>query len=118
AAPVVEASAPAGRRPVAAAAAVTDSPATLAEEVRLLREAQDAVASSPGRTLELGEEHRRRFPRGTLTQEREVLVIDALVRLGRGEAAVRRADGFSRRFPGSGHLARVQDLVAEVSTQP
>jgi hypothetical protein len=99
---------PRAARPAPASAAARDD---LAEEVRILRAAEQSLASSPGESLRLGEEHRRRFPRGTLAQEREVVAIDALVRLGRMDAARTRAERFGQSYPGSSHAARVEALV-------
>ncbi len=99
---------PAPRTSLARTAAPQDE---LAEEVRLLRAAEGSLASNPSEALRLGEEHRRRFPRGTLAQEREVFVIDALVRLGRAEAARGRAVRFHARYAGSSHADRVDALV-------
>ena len=43
----------------------------------------------------------RRFPRGVLVQEREVLAIQALRKLGRDAEADRRTEAFAKAFPGS-----------------
>ena len=87
------------------------APANPREEVRMLQEAQDALGASPARALGLAAEHARRFPRGVLAQEREVLAIDALARLGRRDAARQRAERFHARWPGSSHGRRVDALV-------
>ena len=56
-------------------------------EVQLLQRAQDALGGAPAHALELLTQHATRFPSAALGQEREVMSIDALVRLGRiGEA--------------------------------
>ena len=61
---------------------------TLSAESALLARAQRALhAGRPERALALSDEHSRRFPRGALTPEREVLHILALCALGRREAA-------------------------------
>lgn len=78
------------------------------DEAALLRRAQASLADAPARTLELTEEHRRRFPRGILTEEREVLAIEALKRLGRGRAAGDKASEFERNYRGSVHHRRVR----------
>ena len=44
-------------------------------------------------------------------QEREVIAIEALMKLGRSDEARLRADRFSRTFPGSAHTPRVMQLV-------
>jgi hypothetical protein len=80
-------------------------------ELALIREAQDALRTSPARALALTDEHRRRFGDGALAQEREVVAIDALVRLGRRAEARARAAELHRRWPRSAHGRRVDVLV-------
>jgi hypothetical protein len=76
------------------------APAQLSE-VELLEQARQALKSDPRRALQRANEHARRFPRGVLVQEREVLAIQALRRLGRDADADRRAEAFAKAFPGS-----------------
>lgn len=82
------------------------APAT--DEAALLRSARQALATSPARTLALTQEHRRRYPRGILDQEREALAIDALIALGRDGEARARARTFELAYPGSPHRARIE----------
>lgn len=89
----------------------------LAMEARLLQQAQDALSSAPRSSLRLLEQHRAQFPRGVLTQEREVLAIDALVRLGRIQPARARADRFRRRFPSYSHRRVDRILDGGVSAE-
>jgi len=56
-------------------------------------------------------EHRRRFGDGTLAQEREVLAIDALTRLGRETNAGDRAARFHSRWPRSAHRRRIDVIL-------
>ncbi len=93
-----------------AASAVAEGPAV---EVRLLERAQDALRSRPAEALALADDHARRFPRGMLVQEREVIAIEALVKAGRVGEAKARAARFKERFPGSSHTRRVDALVGE-----
>lgn len=83
-----------------------------ADEARLLLQARRALATDPARALELADAHARRFPRGTLAQEREVLAVRALAALGRHEQARARAARFEARYPGSTHLAAVRRAVS------
>jgi hypothetical protein len=76
------------------------APAQLSE-VQLLEQARLTLKSDPNRALQRANEHARRFPRGVLVQEREVLAIQALRRLGRDAEAERRAEAFAKAFPGS-----------------
>jgi hypothetical protein len=80
-------------------------------ESDLLGRAQAALRADPNRALALAAEHRRKFPNGVLVQEREVLTIEALERLGRHKEAVARADGFLRSFPGSAHRSKVNAVI-------
>jgi hypothetical protein len=80
-----------------------DKPASAAplSEAELLEQARAASKSDPARALARANEHAARFPHGALVQEREVLAIQALRRLGRDAEADRRADAFAKAFPGS-----------------
>lgn len=82
------------------------------DELALLEEARRTLDTDPAAALALTDEHARRFPRPTLAQERERLAIEALVRLGRREEVLRRANAFDATFPQSAHRRRVQELVA------
>ena len=81
-------------------------------EIALLDAAQAALASNPAGALAKVDEHARRFPRGTLVQEREVLAIDALLRLSRRSDAEARAEAFRKSYPRSGHVRRIDALLA------
>jgi hypothetical protein len=72
-------------------------------EDQLLEKARRALGSDPNRALALTREHARSYPSGVLAQEREVIAIEALKRLGRaGEADARRGT-FEERYPQSAH---------------
>jgi hypothetical protein len=87
------------------------SVSTLPSESQLLGTAQSSLASDPARALKLTAEHHQLFPRGAFTQEREVIEIDALYRLGRKTEADRRATQFIARNPGSSYARRVKELM-------
>jgi hypothetical protein len=78
-------------------------------EAELLERAQAALASRPKDALALTREHQRRFPRGLLVQEREVIAIEALNRLGQKRAASAKAAEFEERYRGSVHQPRLDD---------
>jgi len=80
-------------------------------EIQLLQRAQDALGGSPARALDLLNQHAARFPGAGLGQEREVIAVDALVRLGRADEARARAAAFAASFPRSAHLRRIESLV-------
>ncbi len=88
-------------RPNGAAARPAES------EAELLERARRALASNPARALALTEQDRTRFPAGVLAQEREVIAIEALKRLGRSDEAARRAADFARRYPGSAYRKKL-----------
>jgi hypothetical protein len=77
-------------------------------EADLLEQARSAIKSDPARALQRANEHAQRFPRGVLVQEREVLAIQALRKLGRDAEADRRAEAFAKAFPGSAFQRKLQ----------
>ncbi|AKV00300.1 hypothetical protein AKJ09_06963 [Labilithrix luteola] len=83
-------------------------------EVAYLRRAQASLNMNPTRALALADEHPSRFPEGVLAQEREVIAIDALVKLRRTAEARTRAGAFRSRYPSSAHLARVLSAVGDM----
>ena len=96
------------------AAPVTPPPAaeavdSLAEEVRLLRDAHAALdRDEPARALGSLDAHASRFPRGTLYEERLATRVLALCALGRIDAARLAAQELERAAPRSPHLGRVR----------
>lgn len=76
-------------------------------ETALLEQARAALQSRPAAALELTRRHQARFPHGALAQEREVIAIEALERLGRKAAADARAAEFERHYRGSVHQPRL-----------
>ncbi len=86
-------------------------------EAALIERARALMAKSPARALALTELHRRAFRTGELAPEREVLAIDALVRLHRRAEAVARADAFRAAHPHSIHASRISAILGdEIST--
>jgi hypothetical protein len=78
----------------------------------LLAHARRALLAQPERSLELTEQHAREFPNGTLCEEREVLAIESLLKLGLSDRARQRALLFEQRFPSSAHRAHLARLIA------
>lgn len=85
----------------------------LASEVALLGEVQRIVDSNPRRALRLLGQHRRRYPDGTLVEEREFFMVQALWGAGRRDAARGRARRFLEAHPSSPHAPRLRRLVGE-----
>jgi len=94
--------APSAHTPTSARAA---SP--VRDEAAILESARAQLASNPAQALALTAEHVKLFPRGVLSQEREVIAIAALRRLGRSVEAERRAEAFDRSYPHSAHQRTV-----------
>ena len=76
--------------------------ATLARESALLQQARARLERGDGRgAFEVLAGHAREFPHGLLVEEREALVVKALVMAKNRFAAHARADEFRRNFPRS-----------------
>jgi hypothetical protein len=81
-------------------------------EIAVLRRAHEALArDQASQALLILEQHRRRWPKGALVQEREVLAIQALTRIGDTAVARARAERFLSDFPESILVPRVRELV-------
>ena len=96
-----------------------EGPSRLVSEQRQLEVARAAVAR--GRYPEAIAVLRRastRFEAGVLTEERDALLIEALVRQGEAEEAQSRAVSFARAYPGSLYRGRVERLVREAGRAP
>lgn len=90
----------------------TPSATTLAEEGRLLAEAHRLVqAGQPQRALAVLQDSQKRYPRSVLSQEREVLTIEALYAGGASSTAKQRALAFLTRHPKSPHVERLRRFV-------
>lgn len=82
-------------------------------EAMFLRRAQSTLAADPVRALQMLQEHPTRYPRAILVQEREVMTIDALARLGRVDEARARAKAFVAQHPRSAHESRIASILKE-----
>ncbi|AKU95634.1 hypothetical protein AKJ09_02298 [Labilithrix luteola] len=112
-------SVPSAPRPSAAPSVATAiKPA--ATELELVQRAQAAVASDPARALAVAAEHARAYPAGAFVQEREVIAVEALARLGRIDEAWKRAVELVRRFPGTPYATRLERALGRSlsSTSP
>lgn len=93
--------------PVAAPAAAPLPPT----EGMLLLRARAALPRDPEGALALAESHRELYPHGTMTSEREVLAIEALRALGRGDAARARGERFLSEHEASPYRTRVENAL-------
>jgi hypothetical protein len=80
-------------------------------EAELLRDARQVLDRNPLVAFSLCEEHQKSYPGGGLTQERELIAVAALLRLGRTSSAESRAARFRESYPRSPYLARLDRLV-------
>jgi hypothetical protein len=103
---------------VEASAAIVPSttvstPAPRRSELAILGDAQRALRDGDAAAaLAAAAEHKRLYAGGSFTQEREVIAIDALLRLGRRQEAEMRAASFRTAWPDSTHLRRIEKLLA------
>jgi TolA-binding protein len=103
---------PSANAPAPPSARRTPSVTTLAEEGRLLAEAHRLVqAGQPERALSVLRDSQKRYPRSVLSQEREVLTIEALYAGGASGTAKQRALAFLARHPKSPHAERLRRFV-------
>jgi hypothetical protein len=101
---------PHAEAPEKRAPAASSRPAdSLAEEVAILSQASAELhAGRPAAALKKLEEHRRKFPRGALGQERTSARIQALCALGRTKEAQAELARLARASPNSPHVARAR----------
>ena len=113
--PVAEASRAVERRTSTPRAA---EPAGIDVEAPIIAAALRALkADDPARALALLDGHRKRYPSGVMTEDREALRISALCRTDRAAEAVRLRTTFFQRWPDSTHAARVR-AECSVAAQP
>jgi hypothetical protein len=80
------------------------------DEFSLITQAQ-ALRDRPVAALRVLSEHAKLYPQGALSQEREVLAVEALVNAGKLDEARARAARLEAAYPGSAHLPRVRSLL-------
>lgn len=99
--------------PSAAAArpAPVQAESQLDQEIALLDMARGKLAASPHGALSALRDHELRFPAGQLRIEREFLIVDALVRLGRRPEAEARAQALARQAPQSLYGERLDRIL-------
>ncbi|HEY3818138.1 MAG TPA: hypothetical protein VGL81_13255 [Polyangiaceae bacterium] len=95
---------------IPAASALAEEPSTETEP-ELLQRAQHALPSDAARALDLANRQERQYPSGKLAEERELVAIEALVKLRRHDEARSRAGQFLQSFPGSVHQRHVEWLL-------
>jgi hypothetical protein len=96
-------------------ASASASPAKGESEVQLIGRAQQLVRSQPQAALALCREHARKFPKGMLVQEREVLIVEALQRMGQEEEARKKSESFLKENPDTALRNKVEHLTADAA---
>ena len=97
--------------PSAVPAGPKPPPAIGITETQILRDARLVLDRDPRSALALSEQHRRDYPNGSFVQERELIAITALVKLGRSGEAAERAARFRSAYPSSPYRARLDRIV-------
>jgi len=106
---------PISRTPTPIAAPPAPSSTSLSAERTLLDGARNALASHDAATaLTLLADHRRRFPKPQLAEERDALTIQSLVALGRYDDARSAAARFKAATPGSLFLPAIEASLASI----
>jgi hypothetical protein len=72
---------------------------------------EQLLKGSPAQALAMTNDHAKAYPNGSMAQEREVIAIEALMKLGRRDEAARRATQFHKSFPQSSHGERIDRLI-------
>jgi len=91
----------------------------LAEEVVLLSRAQTELrAGRPANALLALNEHQRKFPRGTLAEERTAARIQALCALGRTDEANAQLKQLASISPNSAHQERARQACRKAGVAP
>jgi hypothetical protein len=89
--------------------------AQLDAERVLLDEARGALAHGDGtKAVDALERHERSYPRPILGEEREAILVEALVGAGRSDEARARADTFRRKYPHSLFATAVDAAIASI----
>jgi hypothetical protein len=89
------------------------TPKLQGSETKLIESARQKLQSHPAQALALTERHRKLFPTGVLAQEREVIAIEALARLGKSGAAEKRAQAYRADQPHSIHELHLRSALGD-----
>lgn len=97
---------------VAPAAAPSATEDALAGEAKLLNQAHAAMATDPRRAHTIASEHAKRYPRGQLAAERNLILVQALVKLGRVREAEARGRALRKSAPSSIYRERLDAILS------
>ena len=95
----------------APAEASSASDDALAGEAKLLNQAHDAMNSDPRKALAIAGEHAKRYPHGQLAAERELILVQALVKLGRAREAEAHGRALRKSTPNSIYGDRLDTIL-------
>jgi hypothetical protein len=84
---------------------------SLKGEAELLNKAHRALATDPSTALAIAREHAKRYPRGQLAAERELLLVQALVKLGRRSEAEARGRELREAAPNNIYEERLDTVL-------
>jgi outer membrane protein assembly factor BamD (BamD/ComL family) len=94
------------------------SPSSLADELRALDRAAAAVAAGEARrALDLLDAHDRDFKEGALSQEADVIRVEALAASGDDAAASAHARAFLARFPDGAQADHVRSVLGAIESK-
>ncbi len=97
---------------VPSAVAAFEEP-SIADEAKLLESARTQLGQEPARALEFVQRHLQLYPDGQLSAERELIAVEALLRLGRRLEAQQRAAPRLQQAPESLYARRLRKLLTE-----
>jgi hypothetical protein len=103
--------APAASAGRVAPTAASSSEDALAGETKLLNRAHAAMATDPRQAYAFASEHAKRYPRGQLAAERELILVQALVKLGRAREAEARGRALRKSAPSSIYGERLDTIL-------
>ena len=83
----------------------------MAGEAKLLNQAHAAMATDPRAAYGFASEHAKRYPRGQLAAERELILVQALVKLGRAHEAEARGRALRKSAPSSIYGERLDTIL-------
>jgi hypothetical protein len=95
------------------AALPSAQPSQLLLETRLLERARGLMGTNARQALMFLDAHQREFPHGALEIERELMAVDALLKLGLRQDAQLRAAQLRARAPGSIYEQRLARLLGD-----
>lgn len=109
----VERAPAASGRHAAPAEATSSSEDALAGEAKLLNQAHAAMTSDPRQAYAFASAHAKRYPRGQLAAERELIMVQALVKLGRVREAETRARALRKSAPSRIYGERLDTILKD-----